>query len=112
MATLVERTSGAEALIPARDSHRLTRSLHTAYARERIEEVVRAVAEDALSPGRADRVPWHDEVRFEDDLGEAVREIADAASGLLAERLESLLETAPPGLAGRLASSRGFSDLS
>lgn len=112
MATLVERTPSAEAPIPAGDGRRLTRSLHAAYARERIEEVVRAVAEDALSPGRVDLVPWHDEVRFEDDLHEAVREIADAANGLLAERLASLLESAPPRLAGRLASSKGFSDLS
>ena len=112
MATLVQRISSAEAPVPASDGHKLTRSLHDAYARERIEEVVRAVAEDILSPGRVDVVPWHDEVRFEDDLHAAVREITDAANGLLAERLASLLESAPPRLAGRLASARGFSDLS
>jgi hypothetical protein len=112
MATLTERTRSAEAPAPVGDGLRLTRSLHTAYARERIEEVVRAVAEDALSPGRVDVVPWHDDGRFEDDLHDAVQEIADTANELLAERLASLLESAPPRLAGRLASSKGFSDLS
>lgn len=112
MPTLTRRSPGAEALGPAADGRKLTRSLHTAYSRERIEEVIRAVAEDALIPSRVDVVPWHDEARFESELREAVREIADAANGLLAERLRMLLETAPSGLTDRLASARRFSDLS
>jgi hypothetical protein len=111
MPTLTRR-SGAEALGPAADGHKMSRSLHAAYSRERIEEVIRAVAEDALIPSRVDVVPWHDEGRFESELREAVREIADAANGLLAERLQTLLETAPSGLTDRLASARRFSDLS
>ena len=35
--------------------------LRAAYARERLEEVIRAVAEDALSPSQSDILPWHDE---------------------------------------------------
>jgi hypothetical protein len=112
MPTLTRRSPGAEALVRAVDGHKVTRSLHTAYSRERIEEVIRAVAEDALIPSRVDVVPWHDETRFENELREAVREIADAANGLLAERLKTLLETAPSGLTDRLASAQRFSDLS
>ena len=65
--------------ISAGEASEVTRSLHAAYARERIEEVIRAVVEDALSPSRIDVLPWHDEIRFEDDLTRAVQEIADAA---------------------------------
>lgn len=100
------------ARISVSDGREVTRSLQSAYARERIEEVIRAVAEDALIPCRVDVLPWHDEALFEDDLREAIREIADAANGLLAERLTNLLESAPPGLVGRLASAPRFSDLS
>lgn len=112
MATLVERNPASEAQSPAADDRHLTRSLHAAYARERIEEVVRAIAEDALNPSTVEFVPWHDEGHFEDELHEAVREIADTANGLLAARLATLLESAPPRLAVRLASAKGFPDLS
>jgi hypothetical protein len=112
MATLTGPAPGTRAVRPAGDDLKVTRSLDAAYARARIEEVVRAVAEDALGPVQVDVVPWREETPFETDLRDAVREIADTANGLLAERLASLLETAPPGLAGRLASARGFSDLS
>lgn len=112
MPTLTRGSSGAEAPILAVDGHKVTRSLHSAYARERIEEVIRAVAEDALIPSHVDVVPWHDEAHFEDELREAVREIAATANRQLAERLMSLLETAPTGVTDRMASARGFSDLS
>ncbi len=73
---------------------------------------IRAVVEDALSPSRIDVLPWHDEIRFEDDLhagdpGDRRRGQTDQ----LAERLTDLLETAPPALAGRLAAAPRFSDL-
>ena len=74
--------------ISAGEASEVTRSLHAAYARERIEEVIRAVVEDALSPSRIDVLPWHDEVRFEDDLHRAIQEIADSADRQLAERLD------------------------
>ena len=54
--------------ISAGEASEVTRSLQAAYSRERIEEVIRAVVEDALSPSRVDVLPWHDETRFEDDL--------------------------------------------
>jgi hypothetical protein len=112
MATLTRPAPGIGAANPADDDLKVTRSLDAAYARARIEEVVRAVAEDALGPVEVDVVPWRDETPFENDLREAVREIADTANGLLAQRLAILLETDPPGLAGRLASTRSFSELS
>jgi hypothetical protein len=93
------------------EASEVTRSLHAAYARERIEEVIRAVIEDALSPSRLDVLPWHDEIRFEGDLDRAIREIADETNRELAARLTDLLETAPPSLAGRLAAAPRFSDL-
>lgn len=111
MPTVITRTSGAEARISAADGGDVARSLHAAYARQRIEEVIRAVAEDALIPCRVGVLPWHDETRFEDDLREAVQEIADAANAKLAECLTDLLDSAPPRLAGRLAAAPRFHDL-
>jgi len=93
------------------EAPQITRGLHAAYARERIEEVIRAVVEDALMPCPADVVPWHDEVRFGDDLQRAIHEIAEMTNDRLAERLTDLLESAPPVLAGRLAAAPRFSDL-
>ncbi|MEP6639488.1 MAG: hypothetical protein ABJC39_09075 [Chloroflexota bacterium] len=108
---MLTRTSGIGERIPVREARGVSRSLEAAFARERIEEVLRAVAEDALSPARVDVLPWHDEIVFEDDLREAIREITEAANHLLAQRLTDLLETAPPTLAGRLAAAPRFSDL-
>lgn len=88
----------------------MARGLQAAFAVERIEEVLHAVAEDALSPSRVEVLPWHDEAIFEADLRQAIREITEAANDLLAERLTDLLETAPPTLAGRLAAAPRFSD--
>jgi hypothetical protein len=97
--------------ISAGEAPQITRGLHAAYARERIEEVIRAVVEDALMPCPVDVVPWHDEVRFGDDLQRAIHEIAEMTNDRLAERLTDLLESAPPVLAGRLAAAPRFSDL-
>ena len=105
MPTLTGRPSGAGTQSPAADRQRVSRSLHAAYSRERLEEVIRAVAEDALNPSRVDVAPWHDETPFEDQLRDAVREIAHTADGMLTQRLTSLVETAPPRVAGRLASA-------
>ena len=68
MPTVITRSSVTAVRISAGEASEVTRSLHAAYARERIEEVIRAVVEDALSPSRVDVLPWHDEIRFEDDL--------------------------------------------
>ena len=111
MPTVITRSSLTAVRISAGEASEVKRSLHAAYARERIEEVIRAVVEDALSPSRIDILPWHDEIRFEDDLNRAIQEIADGANRQLAERLTDLLETAPPALAGRLAAAPRFSDL-
>jgi hypothetical protein len=83
----------------------VTRILEAAYAQARLEDVIRAVVEDALDPCRSDVLPWHDEAQFKDDLDRAVREIAAAANVLLAARLADLIESAPPRVAGRLASA-------
>jgi hypothetical protein len=93
------------------EASEVERNLHAAYSRERIEEVIRAVVEDALSPSRIDVLPWHDEIVFGDDLQRAIHEIAETANRQLAERLADLLDTAPPALAGRLAAAPRFSDL-
>jgi hypothetical protein len=77
--------------------------LVTVYARERIEDAIRAVAEDAISPSRPD-LPWHAESGFDDALAAAVRDIAASTNVLLIERLEALLETAPPSVRGRMSS--------
>ena len=74
----------------------MTRDLKAVYAHERIEEVIRAVVEDALSPSLPDVLPWHDEVRFETDLRDTIREITESTDRLLAERLTRLLESASP----------------
>jgi hypothetical protein len=92
------------------DARAIARSLDAAYARARLEEVIRAVAEDALDPSRSDAL-WRDEGHFEAALREAVEEIAQTTAALLAIRLTDLLDTAPPRLADRLASvPRWFED--
>ena len=111
MPTLVRQSSGTATIITrVGDASAVVRGLNVAYSRERLEEVIRAIAEDALSPTPIDILPWHDETRFEDDLRAAVREITDATNGLLTERLTDLLESAPPRLMDRLATAPRFSD--
>ncbi len=88
----------------------VTRILAAAYARERIEDAVRAVAEDALNPGRSDALPWRDEAAFDAELDAVVREIAAATTVLLTSRLTSLLETAPPRVVERLAAAQRWQD--
>jgi len=111
MPTVITRSSATAVRVSTGESPEVTRSLHAAFARERIEEVIRAVVEDALSPSRIDVLPWHDEIRFGDDLQRAIHEIAESTNSELAERLADLLESAPPALAGRLAAAPRFSDL-
>jgi hypothetical protein len=111
MPTVITRSSVTAVRISAGESSEVTRNLHAAYSQERIEEVIRAVVEDALSPSRVDVLPWHDEIRFGDDLQRAIHEIADSTNRELAARLADLLESAPPALAGRLAAAPRFSDL-
>ena len=72
--------------------------------------MIRAIAEDALSPSRVDVLPWHDEIRFEDDLTRAVQEIADDGQPPAGRAADRLLDSAPPALAGRLAAAPRFSD--
>jgi hypothetical protein len=81
--------------------------LDAAYARERIAEVVRAVAEDAIDPGPTDEHPWDDEPGFANDLNLVSAEIAGMTRGLLVERLADLLGSAPPRVADRLAGPHG-----
>ena len=110
MPTMTIQPTGAHARSPLTDPQVIDRSLHAAYARQRIEEIVRAVLEDALSPARLDVPPWHDDAAFEAELVAAVRDITDATTYLVAESLAMLLETAPPRLAGRLAAAPRFMD--
>jgi len=104
MPTLTGPSSGTGARSVPANGRTVTRLLDAAYARERIEDVIRAIAEDALDPCRTGVLPWHDEPGFEDDLSAAVREIAAAAHVLLASRMVDLVDSAPPRVAGRLAS--------
>jgi hypothetical protein len=110
MPTMMIHSSGPRARHPMTDPQVIDRSLHAAYARQRIEEIVRAVMEDAMSPGRFDVPPWHDDAIFEAELVSAVRDITDATTDLVAESLAMLLETAPPRLAGRIAAAPRFVD--
>jgi hypothetical protein len=104
MPTLVGSSPGIRARIIATDNGSVARLLVTVYARERLEDVIRGVAEDALSPSTADAAPWQAEASFDDDLDRAVRDIAVSANLLLVERLSELLETAPPSVRGRMSS--------
>jgi hypothetical protein len=104
MPTLVGSSPGTGARIVATDSGSVTRLLVTVYARERLEDVIRGVAEDALSPSMEDAAPWQAEASFDDDLARAVRDIAASTNLLLVERLSELLETAPPSVRGRMSS--------
>ena len=111
MPTVITRASATAVRISAGDPSEVSRNLQAAYARDRIEEVIRAVVEDALSPSRVDVLPWHDEVRFERDLHRIIEDVTDSADRQLAERLAELVDSAPPVLAGRLAAAPRFSDL-
>jgi hypothetical protein len=106
MPALADRPSGATS--GGTDS--VARGLRAAYARERLEEVIRAIAEDALSPSHTDSLPWHDETLFEADLRAAVSDVTEATTILLVRRLTDVLDSAPPKLAGRLAAAPRFSD--
>ena len=110
MPTLIVHSAGLRARIPASDAQAIERSLQAAYTRERIEELVRGILEDALSPARLDAHPWQDDAVFEADFIQAVAEITDATTDLVAEHLATLLETAPPRLAVRLAAMPRFMD--
>jgi hypothetical protein len=110
MPTLMVQTSGVRTPIPVSDAHAIERSLHDVYARERIEELVRGVLEDALSPARLEAPPWHADPLFEAEFARAVIDITDVATDLVAEHLAILLEAAPPRLAVRLAGAPRFTD--
>ena len=105
MPTLVgiSRTAGTTTPTTT-DSAAIARLLVNVYARERIEDAIRAVAEDALGPGRPDVRPWHADAALDDQLALAARDIAASANLLLAERLAAMLATAPPSVVGRLSS--------
>jgi hypothetical protein len=104
MPTLVGSSPGSRTRIVATDNGSVARLLVTVYARERLEDVIRGVAEDALSPSMANDAPWNAEASFDDDLARAVQDIAASANLLLVERLSELLQTAPPSVRGRMSS--------
>ena len=110
MSTMTIHTPGLRAREPLIDPHMIDRSLDAAYARQRIEEFVRAILEDALSPAPFEAPPWRDDPLFEAELAEAISAITAATTDLVAETLAMLLETAPPRLAGRLAAAPRFID--
>jgi len=92
------------------DALAIGRRLRAAYGRERLEEVLLAVAEDALNPHQSDLLSWHDEGRFEVDLRDAIREVTDATIVVLTERLDELISSAPPRVVGRMSSQAAYSD--
>ena len=110
MPTLIVHSASARARIPVSDAQAIERSLQAAYARVRIEELVRGILEDALAPARLDVPLWHDDAAFEAEFAQAVAEITEATTDLVAEHLAMLLETAPPRLAVRLAAAPRFMD--
>jgi hypothetical protein len=114
MPALVGHSSGRLTTSPTTaqtiDVRAVPRALYAAYARERLAEVIRAIAEDALNPNPTDVMPWHDEAEFDADLRRAVDEITEATTVMLTSALADLLETAPPRLVGRLATTPRFVD--
>jgi hypothetical protein len=110
MPALVGQSSRETTMSLATDAIDVSRGLHAAYANERLEEVIRAIAEDALNPSQTEVPPWRDEARFEEDLRAAVHEITEATTVLLTAELSNLLETAPPRIAVRLVAGPRFID--
>ncbi len=109
MPTLMVHSTGSGALVPMTEAQAIRRCMHVAYAHERIEELVRGILEDALSPAPMDVRPWDDDPLFEAEFGQSVADITTATEDLVAEHLTILLETVPPRLARRLAvSPRSF----
>ena len=104
MPTLAGPSPGSGVRVTTTTGVSISRMLVTVYARERLEDAIRAVAEDAISHDRADGLPWHADAGFDDELGAAVRDIAAAVNVQLTEKLEVLLETAPPSVRGRMSS--------
>jgi hypothetical protein len=105
MPALVGQSSSRATTTSAVGSLAVSRGLYAAYARERVAEVIRAIAEDALNPNPIGVPPWRDELGFDADLRRAVDEITEATTVLLTGALSDLLETASPRLIGRLAST-------
>ena len=89
----------------------VARGLDAAFARARLEDVIRAIAEDALDPGHTDSPTWRDDAVFEGDLRAIALEIAESANDQLIERLTDLLDGAPPRLVARLTAGPRFLDL-
>jgi hypothetical protein len=110
MPALVGQPSGRATTTSAVDLVAVSRSLDAAYARERLADVIRAIAEDALNPNPIGVPPWRDEPGFDAGLRWAVDEITESTTVLLASALADLLETASPRLIGRLASTTRFAD--
>jgi hypothetical protein len=110
MPTLAGGPTNRAAMRGGGEADAVTRGLRAAYARSRLEEAIRAIAEDALDPGQIDSPSLSDDARFEDDLLTVVREIAELANDELAGRLTDLLDAAPPRLVARLASAPRFPD--
>jgi hypothetical protein len=81
MPTLTVHSASVRARMPISDARAIERSLQAAYTRERIEELIRGILEDALSPARPDVTPWHDDAGFEAELANAVAEITDPLVG-------------------------------
>ena len=104
MPTVVGPSPGTGTRVTAAGGVTVSRMLVTVYARERLEDAIRAVAEDAISHDRPEGSPWHADAEFDDELGAAVRDIASAANLQLIEKLELLLESAPPSVRGRMSS--------
>ena len=110
MPRLMVHPTGPRALMPLSDAGAIQRSMRVAYAHERIEELVRGILEDALSPAPMDVRPWDADPLFKAELTRAVADITSATGDLVAEHLAILLETAPPRLAARLAAAPRFLD--
>lgn len=104
MPALAGPSPGMGARVSVTSEVTVSRMLVTVYARERLEDAIRAVAEDAIGHDGPEGLPWHADTGFDDQLGIAIREIAAAANLQLIERLELLLETAPPSVRGRMSS--------
>ena len=104
MPTLAGPSPGTGARVTATTGVSVSRMLVTVYGRERLEDAIRAVAEDVISHDRQDGLPFHADARFDDELDAAVRDIAAAVNLQLIEKLEILLETAPPSVRGRMSS--------
>jgi len=83
--------------------------LRAAFARERLRDALRAVAEDVLGASTTAVTNPRDQLWLDRRLSELAERTVDGTVIALTERIAELLRDGPPGLLDRIANGRHWS---